>query len=114
MADHNTHGGSHGHVEDNPAAHVDNVGQLVLIYVLIALGTVVSLFINLSGGWKQSSVILHLAISVFQAGLVGYFWMHLRRADPLTWLTVGASIFFSSLQFILTLSDILTRQSGTY
>ena len=114
MADHNSHGGSHGHVEDNPAAHVDNVGQLLIIYVLIGLGTVASLFINMSSGWSQKSVILHLAISVFQGGLVGYYWMHLRRADPLTWLTVGASIFFSSLQFILTLGDLLTRHLGSY
>ncbi len=114
MADHNTHGGSHGHAEDNPAAHVDNVPQMLVIYALIAVGTIISLVVNMSSSWKSSSVIIHLAISTVQAGLVGYFWMHLRRADPLTWLTVGASIFFSSLQFILTLGDLLTRHAGTY
>lgn len=114
MADPNTHGNSHGHVEDNPAAHVDSVGQLLIIYLLIAIGTVISLFVNMSSSWKQSSVVIHLAISVVQAGLVGYFWMHLRRADPLTWLTVGCALFFTALQFILTLGDILTRHTGAY
>lgn len=58
------------------------------------------------GPWK---VLVSLFVACTQAGVLSYFFMDLRQADKLTWLTVGAAIFWTGLMFLFTLTDYLTR-----
>jgi len=57
-------------------------------------------------------VLASLGCSVVQAGVLAYFFMDLKQSDKLTWLCVGAALFFSGLQFLFTLTDYLTRHLG--
>jgi len=50
-----------------------------------------------------------LAIALVQAAVVGVFSMDLKQSDKLTWLVVAASIFWTFLLFLFTLTDFLTR-----
>jgi caa(3)-type oxidase subunit IV len=50
-----------------------------------------------------------LGLSFVQAGVLCYFFMDLRRSDRLTWLSVGAAIFWTVILFTITLTDFLTR-----
>jgi cytochrome c oxidase subunit 4 len=58
------------------------------------------------GPWK---VLVSLLIIGVQATVLAYFFMDLRQADSLTWLCVGAAVFWVFLLFLFTLTDYLTR-----
>ena len=107
MADHH----SDHHAEDNPAAHVDNVPNLLVIYVCLIAGCIATIGVSMAGLGDQS-IYIHMAISTVQAVLVLYYFMHLKRSDALTWLTIGSAFFFMLILFALPLSDFLTRKWG--
>lgn len=116
MADHNhghAHGGhAHSHAApDNPAAHVDNPAQLFVVFLLIGAGAVATIFASMQG-LGDKAIFVHMGISTVQACLVGYYFMHLKKADSLTWLIALSGIFFMAILFALPLGDILTRQWG--
>ena len=50
-----------------------------------------------------------LGIALVQTAVVGVFSMDLKQSDKLTWLVVAASIFWTFLLFLFTLTDFLTR-----
>jgi len=56
-----------------------------------------------------SKVLANLLVTGAQASVLAYFWMDLRQADSLTWLCVGAALFWVFLLFLFTLTDYLTR-----
>lgn len=53
--------------------------------------------------------LLNLAIAVVKAGLVVWFFMHLRGASGLVRLFAGAAMFWLVVLFGLGLNDWLTR-----
>jgi cytochrome c oxidase subunit 4 len=53
--------------------------------------------------------ILNLSIAVAKAGLVAWFFMHLRAASPAARLFAGAALFWLVILFALGLSDWLAR-----
>jgi caa(3)-type oxidase subunit IV len=58
----------------------------------------------------EGKVWVSLALSFIQAGVLCYFCMDLRRSDRLTWLSVGAAMFWTIIMFVIILTDFLTRQ----
>ena len=44
-----------------------------------------------------------------QAGLVAYFFMHLRQGDRVVILTALSSLFWMGILFVLFLADYTTR-----
>jgi cytochrome c oxidase subunit 4 len=50
-----------------------------------------------------------MLISLSKAVLIVWFFMHVRRADPLTQIFVVAGFFWLGIMLTLTLSDFLTR-----
>lgn len=113
MADHNhAHGHGHSHAApDNPAAHVDNPFSVFVVFLLVGLGSFATIAVSMQDVGDKA-IYIHMAISTVQVCLVGYYWMHLKRSDSLTWLCALSGIFFMAILFALPLGDILTRQWG--
>ena len=82
-------------------------GTLITFLVLIAMACV-QLFVGFSS-LGDEKLLIQLLITCSQAVVLSYFFMDLRQSDQLTWLCVGASIFWSGLLFLFTLTDYLTR-----
>ena len=107
-----THGTSHSHMEDdNPAAHVDNPATVFIVYLLLLAGAVLTIGVSMSG-LGSKAIYVHMLLSTIHVCLVGYYWMHLRRADSLTWLIALSAFFFMMVLFALPLADFLTRENG--
>ncbi len=81
-------------------------GALIALTVL----TVGVSFLEL-GRWHA---FVGLAIACCKAVLVGLFFMHLMSSNRLTWLVVGAGLFWMAILMGLTLTDYLTRHWLTY
>lgn len=78
---------------------------VVLAFAALAVG-----FSDL-GPYK---VLANLLVAGVQATVLGVFFMDLRQADKLTWLCVGASVFWTGLLFLFTITDYLTRHFAAY
>jgi caa(3)-type oxidase subunit IV len=76
--------------------------------VLVAL-TLVAVGVSFTD-WGPLRVVINLAIAVTQASILSLYFMHLRKADRMTWLTAGAAIFWLLILFSLLLTDYFTRQ----
>jgi cytochrome c oxidase subunit 4 len=95
--------------DDPPTMHdVDTVGSLVTVYLIVLglAGANVGLAV---AGLGTLALPVQLAIATVQAGLVAWYWMHLRRKDTVVTLTAVTSLFFVFIFYVLVLSDILTR-----
>jgi cytochrome c oxidase subunit IV len=55
------------------------------------------------------NTIIALVIAIAKALLVILFFMHLRYSSGLTWIVVGAGVFWLLLLISITVSDYLTR-----
>jgi caa(3)-type oxidase subunit IV len=88
-----------------------STSSLLTIYVVLVLLSLVALTVGFSdlGQWK---VLASLLVAGTQATVLAYFFMDLRHADRLTWLCVGAAIFWTFLLFLFTLTDYFTRHFG--
>jgi cytochrome c oxidase subunit IV len=67
--------------------------------------TIAVAFLNLG----PLNTIIALTIAVGKASLVILFFMHLRYSSGLTWVFLGAGVFWLILLIAITLSDYLTR-----
>jgi len=55
------------------------------------------------------NVVVALTIAVVKALLVVLYFMHVRYSNRLTWIFVGAGVFWLLILFVLTLADYLSR-----
>jgi caa(3)-type oxidase subunit IV len=109
--EHGEHG-NHSHAApDNPAAHVDSPATVFVVFLLIAAGAVATIATSMAHVGDKA-IFIHMVISTVQVCLVGYYWMHLKRSDSLTWLVALSGIFFMGILFALPLGDFLTRHMG--
>jgi caa(3)-type oxidase subunit IV len=97
--------------EDNPAAHTDNLATVLTVYVVIAIGAILTIAISFAG-LGDAAIYLHMLISTIQVCLLAYFWMHLQRSDSVTWLVALSAVFIMILLFALPMTDFLTRHLG--
>jgi cytochrome c oxidase subunit 4 len=80
------------------------------LLVLTALTVVASLY-DLGGGrLHHANAIVALTIAVSKATLVVLYFMHARYSSRLTWVFVGAGVFWLAILIGLTMSDVSTRQ----
>ncbi|MBL8864019.1 MAG: cytochrome C oxidase subunit IV family protein [Gemmataceae bacterium] len=56
-----------------------------------------------------AKVWVSLGVASVQGLVLTLFFMDLRHADKLTWLTAMAAVFWTFLLFLFTLTDYLTR-----
>ena len=86
------------------------VSRKVYLLVFIAL-----LCLTLLTVWAASielgrlNLVVALTIAVCKALLVILYFMHLRYSSRLTWVVVGAGVFWLAILLVLTLSDYFTR-----
>lgn len=95
------------HEKDYTHEAVPVASSLTTFVVLLVLAGV-----SLAVGFSEigpSKVIVSLLVAGVQASVLGYYFMDLRQGDQLTWLCVGASIFWTGLLFLFTLTDFITR-----
>lgn len=97
--------------EDNPAAHVDSLTTIFLVWLAILVGAILTIAVSFLG-LGGNAIFVHMLISAIQVSLLAYYWMHLHRADSLTWLTALSGLFIMVILFALPLGDYLTRYLG--
>ena len=99
------------HAEEAVVHEVAPPGRTFVAFFVLAALAVLALYVGFSdlGPWK---VLASLLIAATQAGVLAVYLMDLKQADKLTWLIAAAGPMFSSLQFLFTLTDYLTRYLG--
>ena len=81
-------------------------GALLLLTAL----TVAASFVDLGGGrLHMANAIAAITIAISKALLVVLFFMHVRWSSRLTWIFVGAGVFWLMILFTLMLGDYFTR-----
>ena len=68
-----------------------------------------NIFLSIAIGPTKFTLPLQLAIASVQAGLVAYYFMHLRQSDGVVILTALSSLFWMGILFVLFLADYATR-----
>ncbi len=94
---------------DLPAATSGYFAIFFVIAALIFVAIGVS-FLNLGA----NAIFFNLLIAAVQASLLGYYFMHLKEAERLTWLVVGSGLFWLGIMFVLLLTDYVTRYMRAY
>jgi len=85
------------------------VGIFAALILLTGL-TVAVAFFDLGGGRLHLvNAFAAITIAVAKALLVVLYFMHVRFSDRLTWIFVGAGVFWLLILFILTLADYVGR-----
>jgi cytochrome c oxidase subunit 4 len=87
---------------------VDSPSLLLGVWVVIVLMALASIGLS-SLGLGKFALPMQLAIATIQAGLVAYYFMHLRQGDRVVLLTALSSLFWMAILFVLVLADYLTR-----
>jgi len=84
----------------------------VVFACLIGL-TLLTVWLSLEplGAWHAT---VGLAIAACKASLVALFFMHVLYSGRLTWIMLGAGLFWLSILMSLTLADYLTRHWLAY
>jgi cytochrome c oxidase subunit 4 len=88
---------------------VDSPGQLVLVFLAVLGLAMVNIFSSVAIGPKMFALPLQLAIGSIQAGLVAYYFMHLRQSDGVVIFTALSALFWMGILFVLVMSDYMTR-----
>ena len=81
---------------------------MLVLAVLVALTflTLGASFMPLEGIWH---IVIGLLIGACKASLVVLFFMHALYSPRLTWVVIGAAIFWLLILLSLSLSDYFTR-----
>jgi cytochrome c oxidase subunit 4 len=91
------------------AEHIIPARTYVIVLVLLLALTGLTLYISfleLDGIWH---LVFGMLIGLIKASLVVLFFMHALYSPRLTWVVIGAGIFWLLILLSLTLSDYFTR-----
>jgi cytochrome c oxidase subunit IV len=88
---------------------VDQPATLLLVFAAVIGLSLANVGLSVTGLGKYALVV-QLLIGTIQAGLVSYYFMHLRHGDRVVILTALASIFWMGILFVLFMADYMTRQ----
>jgi cytochrome c oxidase subunit 4 len=100
------------HATDDPHGirkDVDPPGLLLIVFLGVVGLALANVFLSMQMGPTKFTLPMQLAIATVQAGLVGYYFMHLKQGDKVVILTVLSSFFWMGILFVLFLADYLTR-----
>ena len=85
------------------------VGIFAALILLTGL-TVGVAFFDLGGGrLHAANALAAITIALTKAILVVLYFMHVRYSNRLTWIFVGAGVFWFVILIVLTLADYLSR-----
>jgi cytochrome c oxidase subunit 4 len=88
---------------------LDSTGLLLVVFVAVLGLALANVGISLKMGPTKYTLVVQLAIASVQAGLVAYYFMHLRHGDKVVILTALSSLFWMAILFVLFLADYMTR-----
>jgi len=81
----------------------------ILVFVTLLLLTLLTVDIAFyDAGWLN--LYIALTIATCKALLVVLYFMHVRYSPRLTWVFVGAGVFWLVILFVFTLMDYFTRK----
>lgn len=86
----------------------DDPVTLFIVYGAIVGLAAITIGVS-SIGLGKYALPIQLLIASIQAGLVAYFFMHLRQGDRVVILTALSSIFWMGILFVLFMADYMTR-----
>jgi cytochrome c oxidase subunit IV len=89
--------------------HIVSVKVYVMIFLVLMVGTALTVWAGLQDFPGQLNVIIALTIAVTKATFVVLYFMHVRYSSRLVWLVFGSALFWLAILFVLTLSDYWTR-----
>ncbi|SRR5436190_5749946 len=89
--------------------HIVSVRIYFLIFLALIVGTLVTAWVAFYDFPGPLNAVIALTIACVKAALVVLFFMHLRYSARLTWVILGAAIFWLAIMFALTFSDYSTR-----
>lgn len=93
----------------NVLGEIDQPPMLFAVFGGIIVLFLATVFISKSGVMGPYALFVQLAIGTMQAGLVAYYFMHLRQGDRVVILTALSSVFWLGILFVLFMSDYMTR-----
>jgi cytochrome c oxidase subunit 4 len=88
---------------------LDRPGQLVVVFLAVVGLALANIGLSSAIGPTKLTLPLQLAIASVQAGIVAYYFMHLKQGDKVVILTALSSLFWMMILFVLFLSDYMTR-----
>ena len=88
---------------------LDSPGQLVVVFLAVVGLALANIGLSGAIGPTKFTLPLQLAIGSVQAGLVAYYFMHLKQGDKVVILTALSSLFWMGILFVLFMSDYMTR-----
>jgi cytochrome c oxidase subunit 4 len=88
---------------------VDDPKTLILVFAAVIGLALATIGLSSALGPGMLALPLQLAIACVQAGLVAYYFMHLRQGDRVVILTALSSIFWMGILFVLFMADYATR-----
>jgi cytochrome c oxidase subunit 4 len=91
------------------AEHVVPTRVYFTIFGALMVGTALTVYASKLELPGALNVVLALAIAVTKATLVVLYFMHVRYSSRLTWVVIGAGLFWLGILFVLAFSDYLTR-----
>lgn len=89
--------------------HIVSIRVYVMIFLVLMVGTGLTVWAGLQDFPGQLNVIIALTIAVTKATFVVLYFMHVRYSSRLVWLVFGSAIFWLAILFVLTLGDYWTR-----
>jgi cytochrome c oxidase subunit 4 len=98
---------AHGRTYD-VAKDADEPATLFVVFAVVVGLALANIGLS-SLGIGKYALPMQLAIGSVQAGLVAYYFMHLRQGDRVVILTALSSLFWMGILFILFLADYTTR-----
>lgn len=89
--------------------HIVSIRVYVAIFLVLMVGTALTVWAGLQNFPGQSNVIIAMTIAITKATFVILYFMHVRYSSRLVWLVLGSALFWLAILFALTLSDYWTR-----
>ncbi len=99
---------AHAHHADLGHEHVTSLGVYLGIFATLMVLTAITVAV----AWVDLgslNILVALGVAVFKATLVVLYFMHLKYSSKLTWIVVGAGVFWLAILLSMTMVDYLTR-----
>lgn len=88
---------------------VDSPSLLLIVFAAVLGLALANVGLSTSIGPSKFTLPMQLFIGSIQAGLVGYYFMHLKHGDKVVILTALSSLFWMGILFVLFMGDYMTR-----
>ena len=89
--------------------HIVSVRVYVGIFLILMVGTALTVWAGLQDFPGPLNVIIALTIAVIKATFVVLYFMHVRYSSRLIWVVFASALFWLAILFALTFSDYWTR-----